>query len=132
MNIYSSARIGINNITNLSLQIATFLRKKIHRWRPRSLAIRTQEKEAQCSTVAHLQSGALTDDGKVNLHSAASPEYCSAAQRPTPICSQERENLSSAYARAEQLQRSAKVFVRGCEKFVPALAYLSCLPLPGS
>ena len=30
------------------------------------------------------------------------------------------------------VQRSAKVFVRGCEKFVPALAYLLCLALPGS
>ena len=29
-----------------------------------------------------------------------------------------------------KLQRSAKVFVRGCEKFVPALAYLLCLALP--
>ena len=30
------------------------------------------------------------------------------------------------------LQRSAKRLVRGCKKFVPALAYLFCLPLPGS
>ena len=30
------------------------------------------------------------------------------------------------------IQRSAKVFVRGCEKFVPAVAYLFCLALPGS
>ena len=30
------------------------------------------------------------------------------------------------------VQRSAKRFVRGCEKFVPALAYLFCLALPGS
>ena len=30
------------------------------------------------------------------------------------------------------LQRSAKVFVRGCEKFVTALAYLFCLALVGS
>ena len=30
------------------------------------------------------------------------------------------------------LQRSAKRLVRGCEKFVPALAYLFCLTLPGS
>ena len=31
-----------------------------------------------------------------------------------------------------RVQRSAKVFVRGCEKFVPALAYLFCPALPGS
>ena len=31
-----------------------------------------------------------------------------------------------------ELQRSAKVFVRGCEKFVIALAYLFCLALVGS
>ena len=30
------------------------------------------------------------------------------------------------------VQRSAKRLVRGCEKFVPALAYLFCLALPGS
>ena len=30
------------------------------------------------------------------------------------------------------VQWSAKVFVCGCVKFVPALAYLSCLALPGS
>ena len=30
------------------------------------------------------------------------------------------------------VQRSAKVFVHGCEKFVPALAYLFCPVLPGS
>ena len=30
------------------------------------------------------------------------------------------------------LQRSAKRLVRGCGKFVPALAYLFCLGLPGS
>ena len=30
------------------------------------------------------------------------------------------------------IQRSDKVFVHGCEKFVPALAYLFCLALPGS
>ena len=30
------------------------------------------------------------------------------------------------------LQRLAKVFVCGCKKFVPALAYLFCLALPGS
>ena len=30
------------------------------------------------------------------------------------------------------IQRSAKVFVSGCEKFVPALAYLFCLALRGS
>ena len=30
------------------------------------------------------------------------------------------------------IQRSAKVFVRGCEKFVIALAYLFCLALVGS
>ena len=30
------------------------------------------------------------------------------------------------------IQRSAKVFVRGCEKFIPALAYLFCPALPGS
>ena len=30
------------------------------------------------------------------------------------------------------VQRSAKVFVRGCEKFVIALAYLFCLALPWS
>ena len=30
------------------------------------------------------------------------------------------------------LQRSAKRLVRGCENFVPALANLFCLPLPGS
>ena len=30
------------------------------------------------------------------------------------------------------VQRSAKVFVRGCEKFHPALAYLFCQALPGS
>ena len=30
------------------------------------------------------------------------------------------------------LQRSAKRLVRGCEKFVLALAYLCCLALPGS
>ena len=30
------------------------------------------------------------------------------------------------------IQRSAKRFVRGCEKFVTALAYLFCLALPGS
>ena len=32
----------------------------------------------------------------------------------------------------ECIQRSAKRLVRGCEKFVLALAYLFCLPLPGS
>ena len=31
-----------------------------------------------------------------------------------------------------QLQRSAKRLVRGCEKFVTALAYLFCLALLGS
>ena len=31
-----------------------------------------------------------------------------------------------------QVQRSAKVFVRGCEKFVIALAYMFCLALVGS
>ena len=30
------------------------------------------------------------------------------------------------------IPRSAKRLVRGCEKFVPALAYLFCPPLPGS
>ena len=30
------------------------------------------------------------------------------------------------------VQRSAKRFLRGCEKFVPALAYLFCLALTGS
>ena len=30
------------------------------------------------------------------------------------------------------IQRSAKVFVLGCEKFVPALAHLFCPALPGS
>ena len=30
------------------------------------------------------------------------------------------------------IQILAKRFVRGCEKFVPALAYLFCMPLPGS
>ena len=30
------------------------------------------------------------------------------------------------------VQRSAKKHVRGCENFVPALAYLICLALPGS
>ena len=30
------------------------------------------------------------------------------------------------------IQRSAKRIVRGCEMFFPALAYLFCLPLPGS
>ena len=30
------------------------------------------------------------------------------------------------------VQRSAKVFVRGCKKFVTALAYLFCLSLLGS
>ena len=35
-------------------------------------------------------------------------------------------------SRIEHLQRSAKVFVRGCEKFVIALAYLLCMPLLGS
>ena len=33
---------------------------------------------------------------------------------------------------SKTLQRSAKVFVRGCEKFVIALAYLFCLALVGS
>ena len=33
---------------------------------------------------------------------------------------------------AEIVQRSAKVLVHGCKKFVPALAYLSCLALLGS
>ena len=33
---------------------------------------------------------------------------------------------------AKGVQRSAKDLVRGCEKFVPALAYLFCLALPGS
>ena len=37
-----------------------------------------------------------------------------------------------AQRRTFNIQRSAKVFVRGCEKFVPALAHLLCLPLPGS
>ena len=32
----------------------------------------------------------------------------------------------------QQVQRLAKRLVRGCEKFVPALAYLFCLALPGS
>ena len=32
----------------------------------------------------------------------------------------------------QPVQRSAKVFVRGCEKFVLALAYLFCLALVGS
>ena len=32
----------------------------------------------------------------------------------------------------EHLQRSAKVFVRGLENYVTALAYLLCLALPGS
>ena len=31
-----------------------------------------------------------------------------------------------------KVQRSAKRLVRGCEKYVPALAYLLCLALPGS
>ena len=30
------------------------------------------------------------------------------------------------------VQRSAKRLISGCEKFVPAVAYLFCLPLPGS
>ena len=30
------------------------------------------------------------------------------------------------------VRRSQKWFVRGCEKFVPALAYLLCPALPGS
>ena len=30
------------------------------------------------------------------------------------------------------VQRSAKKFVRGCERFIRALAYLICLALPGS
>ena len=30
------------------------------------------------------------------------------------------------------IQRSAKRLVRGCEKLVPALVYLFCLPLPWS
>ena len=33
--------------------------------------------------------------------------------------------------RNSNVQRSAKRLVRGCEKFVPALAYLFCLALPG-
>ena len=33
---------------------------------------------------------------------------------------------------ATSIQRTAKRLVRGCEKFVPALAYLFCLALPGS
>ena len=32
----------------------------------------------------------------------------------------------------DELQRSAKRLVHGCEKFVPAPAYLFCLALPGS
>ena len=34
--------------------------------------------------------------------------------------------------RHNYIQRSQKWFVRGCEKFVLALAYLSCPALPGS
>ena len=34
--------------------------------------------------------------------------------------------------KARRVQRSAKVFVCGCEKFVPALAYPIFLALPGS
>ena len=30
------------------------------------------------------------------------------------------------------IQRYAKKMVHGCEKFVPALAYMFCLTLPGS
>ena len=41
-------------------------------------------------------------------------------------------NYEDLDERAVGIQRSAKRLVRGCEKFVPALAYLLCLPLPGS
>ena len=53
-----------------------------------------------------------------------------------------RKGALSVYIRAYKLgdyaeicltvQRSVKVFVHGCEKFVSALAYLFCLALPGS
>ena len=40
--------------------------------------------------------------------------------------------LKHIHTMASNLQRSHKWFVRGCEKFVPVLAYLFCLALPGS
>ena len=42
------------------------------------------------------------------------------------------QSAKTFYSFSIKIQRSAKGFVRGCEKFVPALAYLLCLALPGS
>ena len=44
------------------------------------------------------------------------------------VCTENIIGISSFY----NLQRSAKAFVRGCKKFVPALTYLFCPALPGS
>ena len=41
-------------------------------------------------------------------------------------------SLRPMNALASTVQRSAKRLVRGCEKFIIALAYLFCLALPGS
>ena len=43
----------------------------------------------------------------------------------------ESHNILKAFF-LHYVQRSAKVFVRGCKKFVVALAYLFCLALLGS
>ena len=43
-----------------------------------------------------------------------------------------KEEKPSKRNNLRDIQRSAKVFVRGCEKFVSALAYLFCPTLPGS
>ena len=42
------------------------------------------------------------------------------------------ENEDGYNSRIPPVQRSAKRLLRGCEKFVPALAYLFSLALPGS
>ena len=43
-----------------------------------------------------------------------------------------RANIEKRISLALKVQRSAKRLVHGCKKFVPALAYLFCLTLPGS
>ena len=49
-------------------------------------------------------------------------------ERPAPLILSPRLVHACMYV----VQSSQKMFVRGCEKFLPALAYLFCLALPGS
>ena len=55
----------------------------------------------------------------------------SASRAAWLVWTQKKQEMSSLNLNFS-IQRSAKVFVRGCEKFVSALAYLFCLALVGS